>query len=74
MLVRSILSRLEAMERELPQKVLVTLPGGTQAAVAALRAFQMAVCDKGVTFSVPDNPPIERLLQAVADAVTDDET
>lgn len=75
MLVRSILSRLEAMERELPQKVLVTLHGGTQAAVAALRAFQMAVCDKGgTTFSVPENPPMERLLRAVADAVTDDET
>ena len=53
MLVRSILSRLEAMERELPQKVLVTLPGGKQSAVAALTAFQMAVCDKGVTFSAP---------------------
>ena len=74
MLVRSILSRLEAMERELPQKVLVTLPGCKQSAVAALTAFQMAVCDKGVTFSAPENPPMERLLQAVADAVTDDET
>ena len=72
--VKSILERLRALERELPQKVLVTLPGGKQSAVAALTAFQMAVCDKGVTFSAPENPPMERLLQAVADAVTDDET
>ena len=54
--------------------VVVTLPGGKQSAVAALTAFQMAVCDKGVTFSAPENPPMERLLQAVADAVADDET
>lgn len=54
--------------------VTVLYPDGTQAAVAALRAFQMAVCDKGVTFSVPENSSMERLLQAVADAVTDDET
>ena len=72
--MKFILERLRALERELPQKVLVTLPGGTQAAVAALRAFQMAVRDKGVTFSIPENPPMERLLQAVADAVADDET
>lgn len=73
--MKSILERLQALERELPQMVLVTLPGGTQTAVEALTAFQMAVCDKGVTtFFVPDNPPMERLLQAVADAVADDET
>ena len=54
--------------------VTVLYPDGTQAAVEALRAFQMAVCDKGVTFSAPENPPMERLLQAVADAVADDET
>ncbi len=72
--MKSILERLRALERELPQMVLVTLPGGTQTAVEALKAFEMAVCDKGVTFSVPENSSMERLLQAVADAVTDDET
>ena len=72
--MKSILERLRALERELPQTVLVTLPGGKQAAVDALTAFQMAVCDKGVTFSVPENSSMERLLQAVADAVADDET
>ena len=72
--MKSILERLQALERELPQMVVVTLPGGKQTAVAALTAFQMAVCDKGTTFTVPDNPPMERLLRAVADAVADDET
>ena len=73
MSVKSILDRLRAMERELPSMVTVIYPDGTQTAVEALTAFQMAVCDKGVTFSAPDNPPMARLLQAVADAVTDDE-
>lgn len=72
MLVKSILSRLEAMERELPSMVTVTYPNGTQASVEALKAFEMAVYDKGVTFSVPGNQAMESLLQAVADAV--DET
>lgn len=73
--MKSILERIQAMERELPSLVTVIYPDGTQAAVEALTAFQMAVCDKGVTtFFVPDNPPMERLLQAVADAVADDET
>ena len=72
--VKSILERIQAMERELPSLVTVIYPDGTQAAVEALTAFQMAVCDKWVTFSVPENSSMERLLQAVADAVTDDET
>ena len=72
--VKSILERLQAMERLMPSLVTVTYPDGTQTVVEALTAFQMAVCDKGVTFSAPDNPPMERLLQAVADAVADDET
>ncbi|MCI6247709.1 hypothetical protein MR730_02140 [bacterium] len=72
--MKSILERLRALERELPQTVLVTLPGGKQAAVDALTAFEIAVHNGAATFSVPDNPPMERLLQAVADAVTDDET
>ena len=74
MSVKSILERIQAMERELPSLVTVIYPDGTQTAVEALTAFQMAVCDKGVTFSAPDNPPMKRLLQAVADAVADDET
>lgn len=72
--MKSILERLKAMERLVPSLVTVLYPDGTQAAVAALTAFQMAVRDKGVAFSIPENPPMERLLQAVADAVTDDET
>lgn len=72
--MKSILERLQALERELPQMVLVTLPGGTQTAVEALKAFEMAVHNKDVTFTVPNNQAMERLLQAVADAVTDDET
>ena len=72
--VKFILERLRALERELPEMVTVIYPDGTQAAVAALTAFQMAVRDKGVAFSIPENPPMERLLRAVADAVADDET
>ena len=71
MLVKSILERIQAMERELPSLVTVTYPNGTQASVEALKAFEMAVYDKGVTFSVPDNLPMQSLLQAVADAVDD---
>lgn len=74
MLVKSILSRLEAMERLVPSLVTVLYPDGTQAAVAALTAFQIAACDKGTTFTVPNNQAMERLLRAVADAVADDET
>lgn len=72
--MKSILERLQALERELPEMVTVIYPDGTQAAMEALKAFEMAVRDKGIAFSAPENPPMERLLQAVADAVTDDET
>ena len=72
--MKSILERLRALERELPQMVVVTLPGGKQAAVDALTAFEIAVHNGAATFSVPENPPMERLLRAVADAVADDET
>ena len=72
--VKSILERLRALERELPEMVTVIYPDGTQAAVAALRAFEIAVHNRGVAFSIPENPPMERLLRAVADAVADDET
>lgn len=72
--VKFILERLRALERELPEMVTVIYPDGTQAAVAALRAFEIAVHNGAATFSVPENPPMERLLRAVADAVADDET
>lgn len=72
--MKSILERLQALERELPEMVTVLYPDGTQAAVAALTAFQIAACDKGTTFTVPNNQAMERLLRAVADAVADDET
>ena len=72
--MKSILERIQAMERELPSLVTVLYPDGTQAAVEALKAFEMAVREGVTTFFVPENPPMERLLQAVADAVADDET
>ena len=72
--MKSILERLQALERELPEMVTVIYPDGTQAAVEALRAFEIAVHNRGVAFSIPENPPMESLLRAVADAVADDET
>ena len=72
--MKFILERLRALERELPEMVTVIYPDGTQAAVEALRAFEIAVHNRGVAFSIPENPPMERLLRAVADAVADDET
>lgn len=72
--VKFILERLRALERELPEMVTVIYPDGTQAAVEALTAFEIAVHNRGVAFSIPENPPMESLLRAVADAVTDDET
>lgn len=46
---------------------------GTQTAVEALKAFEIAVHNKDVTFTVPGNQAMETLLRAVADAVADDE-
>ena len=71
--MKSILERIQAMEREFPSMVTVLYPDGTQTAVEALKAFEIAVHNKDVTFSVPDNNAMETLLRAVADAVTDDE-
>ena len=73
MLMKSILDRLQAMERLMPSLVTVTYPDGTQTAVEALRAFEIAVHNKDVTFTVPGNQAMETLLRAVADAVADDE-
>lgn len=72
--MKSILDRLRAMERELPSLVTVIYPDGTKTVVEALRAFEIAVNNNDVTFSVPGNQAMETLLRAVADAVTDDET
>ena len=71
--VKSILERIQAMEREFPSMVTVLYPDGTQSAVEALRAFEIAANNNDVTFSVPDNSAMETLLRAVADAVADDE-
>ena len=71
--VKSILERIQAMERELPSLVTVIYPDGTQTAVEALKAFEIAVHNKDVTFTVPGNQSMETLLRAVADAVADDE-
>ena len=59
MSVKSILERIQAMERELPSLVTVIYPDGTQTAVEALKAFEIAVHNKGVTFTVRD-PPASR--------------
>lgn len=71
--MKSILDRLQAIENLLPSMVTVIYPDGTQTTVEALRAFEIAVHNKGVTFAVPGNQAMETLLRAVADAVTDDE-
>ena len=71
--MKTILERLQAMERLMPSLVTVIYPDGTQTVVEALEAFSIAVHNKGVTFTVPGNQAMETLLRAVADAVTDDE-
>lgn len=70
--MKAILERIQAMERLMPSMVTVIYPDGTQTAVEALEAFEIAVHNKDVTFSVPDNNAMETLLRAVADAVTDE--
>lgn len=67
--MKTILDRLRAMERELPSLVTVIYPDGTKTVVEALRAFEIAVNNNDVTFSVPGNQAMETLLRAVADAV-----
>lgn len=71
--MKSILDRLQAMERLMPSMVTILYPDGTQTVVEALRAFEIAVHNKDVTFTVPGNQAMETLLRAVADAVADDE-
>ena len=71
--MKTIIDRLQAMERLMPSLVTVIYPDGTQTAVEALKAFGIAVHNKGVTFAVPSNQATESLLRAVADAVADDE-
>ena len=71
--MKTILDRLQALERLMPSLVTVIYPDGTQTDVEALEAFSIAVHNKGVTFTVPGNQAMETLLRAVADAVTDDE-
>jgi squalene cyclase len=67
--MKAILERLQAMERLMPSLVTVTYPDGTQTVVEALKAFEIAVNNRGATFSVPNNRAMENLLRAVADAV-----
>ena len=71
--MKAILERIQTMERLMPSMVTVIYPDGTQTAVEALKAFGIAVHNKGVTFAVPGNQAMETLLRAVADAVADDE-
>ena len=67
--VKSILERLQAMERIMPTLVKVLYPDGTQTSVEALKAFEIAVNNRNAIFSVPNNQAMETLLRAVADAV-----
>ena len=65
MSVKSILERIQAMEREFPSLVTVIYPDGTQTVVEALEAFGIAVHNKGVTFYCPrqssnGDPPASR--------------
>ncbi len=71
--MKAILDRIRAMERDLPSMVTILYPDGTQTTVEALRAFDIAVHNKDVTFTVPGNQAMETLLRAVADAVANDE-
>ena len=70
--LKAILERLQAMERLMPSLVTVIYPDGTQTAVEALKAFEIAANNNDVTFSVQGNSAMETLLRAVADAVTDE--
>ena len=70
--MKAILERLQAMERLMPSLVTVIYPDGTQTAVEALKAFEIAANNNDVTFSVQGNSAMETLLRAVADAVTDE--
>ena len=67
--MKTILDRLQAMERLMPSMVTVIYPDGTQTAVEALKAFEIAVNNRDAIFSVPNNQAMETLLRAVADAV-----
>ena len=67
--MKTILDRLQAMERLMPSMVTILYPDGTQTVVEALRAFEIAANNNDVTFSVPGNNAMETLLRAVAEAV-----
>ena len=67
--MKTILDRLQAMERLMPSLVTVIYPDGTKTVVEALKAFDIAVNNRKATFSVPNNRAMETLLRAVADAV-----
>lgn len=71
--MKTILDRLQAMERLMPSLVTVIYPDGTKTVVEALKAFEIAVNNRDAIFSVPNNQAMETLLRAVADAVADDE-
>ena len=67
--MKTILDRLQAMERLMPSMVTILYPDGTQTDVEALRGFEIAVNNRDAIFSVPNNQAMETLLRAVADAV-----
>lgn len=67
--MKTILDRLQAMERLLPSYVTVTFPDGRQTVVGTAKAVEIAITDDTAKFSIPDNTALENLLQAVADTV-----
>ena len=71
--MKSILARLQALERLKPALVTVTsYSNRKQTVVEPLESFNLAANIKGVTFTVPENKPMENLLRAVADAMADE--
>ena len=64
--------RLAELERNSPSVVKVLYPDGSTKTVNALAAFEIAVKDAAVSFSVKDNPAMETLLNAVQTATADE--
>ena len=63
--------RLAELERNSPSVVKVLYPDGSTKIVNSLMAFNIAVQDASVSFSVKNNPAMETLLHAVQTATAD---
>ena len=64
--------RLEELERNSPSVVKVLYSDGSTKIVNSLMAFNIAVQDASVSFSVKDYPAMETLLHAVQTATADE--